>query len=167
MNMTEVFSWIFVLAATISAIGILLIKNVFKAAILLFCCLLSIAALYIMLSAEMLGVTQILLYAGGVIVLILFGIMLSTRTGGTTLHVEHGNIFGGLLLGSLLLYALLSAYASFPLRQPAFFQEIESISATGLEIMSNFLLPFELSAVLLLIALIGAVVISSTSIEKR
>ena len=160
MRMFELVFWIFTITAALSALGILLIKDVFKAALFLLCCLLSIAALYILLSAEMLGVTQILLYAGGVIILILFGIMLTSRTTGKPLHVGHENFYIGLLPASLLMYVLISGYASFQLTGEPETNMVDSISATGVNIMSGFLLPFEVSAILLLIALIGASVVS-------
>lgn len=166
MRMPELVFWMFTITAALSALGILLIKDVFKAALLLLCCLLSIAALYILLSAEMLGVTQILLYAGGVIILILFGIMLTSRATGKA-HVSQGNFFIGLVPASLLLYVLISAYASFQLTGMVEPNSKDSISATGENIMSTFFLPFEVSAILLLISLIGASVISSTLTGKR
>src|SRR6188768_2149670 len=82
-----------------SALCILFTKNVFYAALLLIICLLSIAGIYIMANAEFLAVTQILIYAGGVLVLIIFGVMLTTRISGKPLVVKNDNWFAGSLVG--------------------------------------------------------------------
>ena len=63
----------------VSAFLILIAKNVFRAALLLLACLISMAGIYIYLSAEFMAMVQILIYAGGVVVLIIFAIMLTTR----------------------------------------------------------------------------------------
>ena len=82
MNIAQFMFYFFEAFAAISAIALIFIKNVFYGALLLIICLLCLAGIYIMAFAEFIAVTQILVYAGGILVVIIFGIMLTTKISG-------------------------------------------------------------------------------------
>jgi NADH:ubiquinone oxidoreductase subunit 6 (subunit J) len=111
--------------------------------------------------AEFVAVTQIMVYAGGVLVLIIFGIMLTARLGEKPLVVEHSNLFAASIVGIALL-TVLCLYLRVPYKSnsgtPAHSNGIETI---GINILTEYLIPFEIAGLLLLIALIGAAVIAS------
>ncbi len=155
------------LAASFAALGILFCKNVFKAALLLLCCLLALAAVYVLSFAEFVAVTQVLVYAGGIVVVIIFGIMLTTKLLGTALIVKNGNILPGALAGIALFALLIKFFSEGFINDES--QQVRSfddnISETGVQLMTNYVLPFELAGILLLMALIGAGVITA-SIKK-
>jgi NADH-quinone oxidoreductase subunit J len=150
------------LLAALSAIAILFIRNVFYGALLLIVCLISIAGLYVFALAEFVAVTQILVYAGGILVVIIFGIMLTSKSGGRSLVVKNSKWFAGLLVGILFfsLFAYLIVNETFP-HNPAEFNPQEIIEQTGILLMTDFILPFETAGILLLVALVGAAVITS------
>lgn len=158
----------FILIAAASATSILLSKNVFKAALLLLVCLLSLAAVYILSFAEFVAVAQILVYAGGIVVVVIFGIMLTTKLTGKPLEVKNGNLFAG-LLASILLASLLIKYQSvtFGNQRAEGVVEENVVSQTGTELMTTHVLPFELAGLLLLMALIGAAVITASIKESK
>lgn len=164
---TYVF-YFFVLTAAGSAIGILLSRNVFKGALFLLTCLLSLAAVYVLAFAEFVAITQILIYAGGILVVIIFGIMLTTKISGKPLQVRNTDIFSGLLVMFVLL-GLLVIYIPTDLVLPSSnaLNPAENISTIGISFMTTFSLPFELAGILLLVALIGAAVISSFAKPKK
>jgi NADH-quinone oxidoreductase subunit J len=151
---------VFLALAAIASVAILLSKNVFKSALFLLICLLSLAGIYVLAFAEFLAVTQVLVYAGGILVVIIFGIMLTTRISGKPLVVDNGNIFGGILAG-IGVFVLLAKY----LPRKSFIKsdnaKAETISEFGLQVFIDYSLPFEVAGLLLLIALIGAGVITS------
>jgi NADH-quinone oxidoreductase subunit J len=95
--------YMFVVLTGVSALGILFIKNVFHAALLLLVSLLSIAGIYIINFAELVAVTQILIYAGGILILLIFGIMLTSRLSGKPLIVTNNRWAEGVLVGIPLL----------------------------------------------------------------
>jgi NADH-quinone oxidoreductase subunit J len=160
MTAIEILFYFFMLLSAIASGLIVFSKNVFKSALLLLTCLLSIAALYALSFAEFIAVTQILIYAGGILVIIIFGIMLTTKISGRPLIVGNANIISGGLAG-IGLFTLLALYLpSIPDNETAGLAP-ENISTVGLTIFSEYSLPFELAGVLLLIALIGAAVITS------
>ncbi len=155
--------------AALSAISMIFIRNVFYGALLLITCLLALAGLYILAFAEFIAVTQILIYAGGILVVIIFGIMLTSKISGKPLVVQHSNLFSGTLAGlsffGLLIYFLsIQKFELFSTTKPS---PETSIQSFGIGLMSDFILPFEVAGILLLIALIGAAVIASSIKSKK
>lgn len=159
MNPINILFYFFLAVAAVGAIAIVFSRNVFKSALYLLVTLISIAALYVLSYAEFLAVTQVLIYAGGITVVIIFGIMLTTRISGKPLVVTNKHIFSGGLAASglfVLLIKYLAVLSPFDNTMAP-----EHISAIGLQIFSSYSLAFELAGILLLIALIGAAVITS------
>lgn len=153
--------YFFMIMAGGSALAILFTRNVFKAALLLLGCLLSIAGIYVLLNAAFIAVTQILIYAGGVVVVIIFGIMLTTRISGKPLVVQSGNVFSGSLAGLGLFITMVLLFQTAAFRPTTESIGEDSLSRIGIHLMSDFVLPFEVAGVLLLIALVGAAVTAS------
>jgi NADH-quinone oxidoreductase subunit J len=160
-----------VVLTILSASVILWSKNVLYAAFSLLLTFLGIAALYVLMGADFLAVTQILVYVGGILVLLIFGVMLTNQQG----NKENGkndvltsstNRFMGILVAlslfSLLFYTF--ARANFVTIQSSLFETVEATASTatiGLELMTNFVFPFEISGILLMATLIGAAYLSS------
>jgi NADH-quinone oxidoreductase subunit J len=157
--------YMFVVLTGVSALGILFIKNVFHAALLLLVSLLSIAGIYIINFAELVADTQILIYAGGILILLIFGIMLTSRLSGKPLIVTNNRWAEGVLVGIPLLILLVT----FLLREnftqnsanTTTLGQWNNINLIGINFMTDYLLPFEVAGILLLIALIGAAVMAS------
>lgn len=160
MSVVNIIFYFFMALTAVSALGIVFSKNVFKSALLLLVSLLSIAAIYVLSFAEFVGVTQILIYAGGILVVIIFGIMLTTKISGRPLVVDNTHIFSGAAAGITLFVLLIWNLPSLP-TQGADTLPAENISVIGLRIMSDYSLPFEVAGFLLLIALVGAAVVTS------
>jgi NADH-quinone oxidoreductase subunit J len=141
----------------------LLTRAIFYAALSLIVTLLSISGIYALLFAEFLAITQIVIYAAGVLVLILFGIMLTNRITGKPLIVQSHHTIIGLILSTAMFGLLLAAYPK------TVFNPIESIprqsnhiNQIGIELMSTYVAPFELAGVLLLVCVIGAALMASS-----
>jgi NADH:ubiquinone oxidoreductase subunit 6 (subunit J) len=168
MNLSAFIFYFFLLTAATSAIGILFSKNVFKAALLLLLCLLCVAALYVMAFAEFVAITQILIYAGGLVIVIIFGIMITTNLTGKPLQVSHSNLFSGILVGCLVLGLLINLIAGLE-TAPATSAGVPatSLEIIGVNLITKFALPFELTGVLLLVSLIGAAVVASFMKSKK
>jgi NADH:ubiquinone oxidoreductase subunit 6 (subunit J) len=168
MSLANIVFWFFLVTAFTSALGILLSQNIFKAALMLLACLLSVAALFVFSFAEFVAITQILIYAGGVLVLIIFGIMLTSKLAGKPLEVKNSNVFSGTLLAVAAL-AVISIFLYDENRFETNPVEMRSppVQQIGIELMTSFSLPFELAGILLLIALIGAAVFTSFLKEKK
>jgi NADH:ubiquinone oxidoreductase subunit 6 (subunit J) len=168
MNLGSTIFYCFITTAMVSALAILFSKNIFKAALWFLICLLSIAALFIMSFAEFVGVTQILIYAGGVLVIILFGIMFTSRLTGKPLRVENKNLFVGVLVGASIFILLAKLILSHVPDLGTNSQRPEhSVETIGKSLMTDYSLPFEVVAILLLITLVGASVVMAFMKLKR
>lgn len=160
MSVAVFLFYFFILLAAAGAGAIVFSKNVFKSALFLLTALLSVAALYVLSFAEFLAVTQVLIYAGGILVIIIFGIMLTTRISGLSLKVRNAHTLSGGLVG-LSMFILLVTHIPVP-RPPLEDSRLaEGISAIAFSIFSEYSLPFEIAGILLLVALVGAAVITS------
>lgn len=143
--------------AGLSATMIIFVKEVFNAAVLLLVCLLAIAGIYVMLNAEFIAVVQIMVYAGGILLLVMFGIMLTARVV-TPVPDNRSTIF----YLSMLIGASLVSLLWMSLTVPAA-AEHTPITPTsfGMELVTSYSLPFELAGILLLITLVAAMTIAS------
>jgi len=154
--------------SSLSALGILLIRNVFYAAFLLLICLISVAGIFLLLQAEFLAATQIIIYAGGVLVLIIFGIMLTRRLSGKAATVLHQNYVAGSFVAASLLAVLLYSLAAFKFSPGVNQQHMtHHVNQVGLSLFTQYVAPFEVAGLLLLISLIAAAVIASQIQPKR
>jgi NADH-quinone oxidoreductase subunit J len=169
MSINEIILYFFEAVTAISALALVFTRNVFYGALLLIVCLLSVAGLYVLVFAEFVGVTQIMVYAGGVLVLIIFGIMLTARLGEKPLAVQHVNILSGLLVAvpllTMLIILLSDSFSDRVIGKEAALPS-NTIPVIGVNLMTEYLIPFEVAGILLLIALIGAAVIASPKSNK-
>jgi NADH:ubiquinone oxidoreductase subunit 6 (subunit J) len=164
----QIIFYMLIFIAGVSAVLLLIIKNVFKGALLLLVCLLAIAGIYVLSFAEFVAVTQILIYAGGIMVVIIFGIMLTSKIAGKPLEAGSSNIFSACLAGLLLFGVLIYLFRNFlSTSSPDFLYTGNQVENIGISLMTIHSFPFELSGVLLLVSLIGAAVITSFMKTKR
>jgi NADH-quinone oxidoreductase subunit J len=129
-------------------------KKLIYAAFSLFLCLSGIAALYLYCNAELIAAAQIILYVGGVLVLIIFGIMLSKKGSGDQTEGLLGNPIISILLVLFLAFILYIGYT--PEIKQSVTTNSDFTKNIGQLTVTKFLLPFELISFFLLAALVGA-----------
>ena len=155
-------------AAVISAIRVVTTKNVVHAALYLVVVLSSIAANFILLAAEFVAVAQVLVYVGAIVVLFLFGVMLTRAKLGHEGELDNDQrgiaAVVALFLAGVLGYALVDYWGDDKLpKLKGSAQAINTSRGTGAvgnAIFSTYLVPFEVVSVLLLAALVGAIVLA-------
>jgi NAD(P)H-quinone oxidoreductase subunit 6 len=147
---------------TASAVGVVLLPNIVYSAFLLGAVFISISGLYILLNADFVAAAQILIYVGAVNVLILFAIMLVNKRQPYAAVQFSLLRNGATVIVCLALFGLLSfMITSTPWQlKPVVAALSSTIVVLGKHFFTDFLLPFELASVLLLIALIGAIVLA-------
>lgn len=153
--------FVFVVALTvISAAIVVFSKNLVHSAVALLFSFFGVAGLYIFLWADFLAGAQVLVYVGGILVLILFGIMLTQKI--ISVQITHSSVQKG--VGALTVVGILSALVYMVFRTPWLHQAAEEPSSTtdiiGSLILTDYLLAFEVASLLLLAALIGAAMLS-------
>ena len=147
-------------AVTVGAAAVVVLARslIYSAFALLFT-FFGVAALYVLLGADFLAATQLLIYVGGILVLLLFGVMLTHKLYDLDLKSEVTQFLPGLIVsagifGLLTLTATRTRWATGAGRLPAV-----TTADIGRMFMSTYLLPFEAASVLLLVALMGAAMI--------
>lgn len=155
--------YIFVFAASVSVIIMLFTRTVFYAALAMMVSLIAISGIYALLYAEFLAITQLVIYAGGVLVLIVFGIMLTNRIAGKPLVTESQHVMKSGIISLGMFITLIVAYQKTSFNQtdtaPV---EANHINHIGIELMSSYVAPFEIGGILLLVCLIGAALMASS-----
>lgn len=147
-----------------SAVMVITRRNPVHAAMFLVLCFFCVAGIYVIMSAEFLAAVQILVYAGGIMVLFLFVIMLVPLEKKSP-PPRIGHVAGTLLVVALLASILVSAFRTIDV--PVVEGAVKALSAgggnieaIGMELYRRYLLPFEIASVLLLVAMIGAIVLA-------
>ena len=149
------------------SIGVVVTKNMVHAVFLLAASLICTAALFVLLDAAFIAGIQLLLYTGGVITLMLFGVMLSRHDPGTSVPNESSNQGRGLVISLLLLIPLLTAIWTTPELANRVPIETAGADEIGKVLMTTQLLAFEMLSVLLLAAMIGAIILARKKTTVR
>ena len=150
------------LAVVVGALGVVMLPNIVYAAFLLGGVFLSVAGLYLMLNASFIAAAQILIYVGAVNVLILFAIMLVNKKEamGASPGVGLRRVLStGVCIGLFALLVRVAFSTPWATPGPAAIGE-DAVIRLGEHFFSDYLLPFELASVLLLMAMIGAIVLA-------
>lgn len=154
----------FITVAAVSlagAAGVVLSRNPVHSALFLLVNFITLAVFFVTLGAQFLAAAQVIIYAGGIVILILFVLMLigSEPLGGRFGH-RRWTPYVGLGLGITLLAAMFYAFTASPAVVPAGAPDNGAPEAVGFEMFTRYILPFEMVAILLLVALIGALVLA-------
>jgi NADH-quinone oxidoreductase subunit J len=164
--MVSVFFYLIAAVMVGAAVVVVTSRNVVRAALALIVVFAGVAAQFILLAAEFVAVTQVLVYIGAIMVLMLFGIMLTRARIGRDVDATNDHWWSGvitaLLLVGVMAYALVDYYGGD--KMPAD-RQINSIADSNTatvsdSIFAQYLIPFEVVSVLLLAALVGAIVIA-------
>jgi NADH-quinone oxidoreductase subunit J len=152
---------IFCLIAVIGAVYVLFSKNVLYASYGLLVSFLGVAGIFVFAGGEFVSAAQIMIYIGGILILLIFGIMLSSnkKAGKGKLNIENMNkVFSLTITVSLSL--LLSLFVLTPKFNTKSFKPQQHIKNLGYNLMTDSVLVLEITGVLLLMALIGATYIA-------
>jgi NADH-quinone oxidoreductase subunit J len=156
----------YILSFFILATGLLAVtsRKIFRSAIWLLFSLTGIAGLYFWLQMEFIAAVQIVVYVGGIVVLILFSIFLTQQSGKELPAPARSRAFFSALAvcaGFLLTCCLLRGYAFRPTTNPAIESGVGTIGAQMLSVSEHgYVLPFEVVSILLLAAMVGCIVIA-------
>ena len=147
------------------AAAVALSRNILWSAIGLLAALLGVGGIYVLLAADFLAVTQLLIYIGGVLVLILFAVMLTNRIADVTVSNTSAGLYGGVLIFVAAIPVLLTVALVTPWRQHVVPAVAYSTKPLGYALLTRWLLPFEVASLILLATLIGAIVIARKEIK--
>lgn len=185
-----VFFWVFAALTSGFAIAVVLEKNVVRMALFLIASLSATAALFMLAGAQFIGAMQIMIYVGGTLVLLIFGVMLTAQSAFVSMRTSGGEWVTGAVLGGVL-FAMLATNAisvkawrnQYSEGTQVSIDAVESVAPIGLALVgvrtdpgsdsasghpvlkSGYLLPFEIISVHLLVVLIGAAYLARTKVQ--
>jgi NADH:ubiquinone oxidoreductase subunit 6 (subunit J) len=152
--------YLFAAMVGLSAIGLVVSRNIVRSAVCLLFTLTGVAGLYFLLGAEFLAAVQLVVYAGGTLILIIFGVMLTSKSPFSRFAPKPGEIVISLAIGAILMVSLVwginRATAGGVFASDAYASDNYPMVALGQALLGVFLVPFEGASVLLLVVMIGA-----------
>ncbi|MGB9770493.1 MAG: NADH-quinone oxidoreductase subunit J [Candidatus Kapaibacteriota bacterium] len=161
----EIAFWFFAILIVGSALVVVLSRNMIYAVFALLFTFFGVAGIYVILNADFLAVTQIMIYIGGILVLLIFGIMLTSNITGVDIRSGQTGKIQMFLAGLLTILSMVSLIyiavtTKWKVSSTSPTEVNTTIDAIGKELLTNYLLAFESASVLLLIAIIGAALIA-------
>jgi NADH:ubiquinone oxidoreductase subunit 6 (subunit J) len=140
----------------ISALGVCIAKNIVRMAVWLFGALGSVALLYFLLAANFIGAVQLIVYVGGTLILLVFGVMLTSRSPWVKFEPRRAELIAAAVVCVALLFSLCvvlghAVWHSVEVAVPG-----AALAAIGRALLTTYLVPFEVAGVLLMIVMVGA-----------
>lgn len=152
-----VLFYLFAAMAGGSAVAVAVSRNIVRTAVCLLFALVGVAGLYFLLDAEFLAAVQLVVYAGGTLILIVFGVMLTSKSPFMSYRPRRIESLIATVVAAVLLAAMvLGIRATFGFEQVAAAEHHPGIAVLGQVLLGDFLVPFELASILLLVVMIGA-----------
>lgn len=156
MPYTTIIFYVLAAITVVSAVIVVFNKNVIHSAFSLFFTLFAVSGFYVLLRADFIAITQIMIYVGGILILLLFGVMLTTKVTDLQISTKTLNMIPSIIFTvgiiSILIFIIIST--KWNIKQPV--MNDETVSQIGKMLLTNYLLPFEIASIVLLVALIGS-----------
>jgi NADH-quinone oxidoreductase subunit J len=164
-GLTDVLFYVIAAVTVAGAAGVALSRNILYSSLGLLMALLGAGSLYVFLDADFVAVTQLLIYIGGVLVLILFAVMLTNKITEVNVSNSSFGLFGGVLLFVSVAPVLLAVVTLTPWPAKLAAASAPTAAVIGHGFLTKWLLPFEVASLVLLATLVGAVVIARKEIK--
>lgn len=161
MELTAILFYLFSIVTVAAAAVMVFSRNIVHSAFALMFALVGVASLYVLLYADFLAATQLLVYVGGILILILFGVMLTTQGHTISFKTISVNLIPASVLSVAAAGLLIFTFATttWAVIEPV--ERSETVYELGMLLMGDYILPFIIVGVLLLIAIIGAILMST------
>jgi NADH-quinone oxidoreductase subunit J len=161
MDLYSILFYVFAVITLASASIVVFSRNIVRAAFSLLFAFFGVAGIYVFLLADFIAVTQLLIYVGGIMVLILFGVMLTSKQINVDAKTGTVQILPAIILAAALAGTLVGIFWSTDWKISPQLQSMDKTAPQiGELLLTKYLLPFEIASVILLVALIGAAMIA-------
>lgn len=168
MNIDVILFTIIATITGLSAINVVITRDIVRSAVWLLFTLIGVSLVYFLLGAEFVGATQLIVYVGGTMVLVVFGIMLTAQQQFLKIKTAPSEWVVGILLAVALLAALINVNITLgELHPTASVETLPSAAPIGLGFLSQYILPFEIISVHLLVVLIGAAYLARAKRQSK
>ena len=169
MEITQIVFWFLTVLALIAAVGVVSSKNPIYSVLWLIVVFFAISGHYILMNAQFLAIVNIIVYAGAIMVLFLFVVMLMNLNSDAepvkNVYMKMAGIISGLTLMIVLVAAFSTAEAQNVIIRPG--TSVGLIENLGKALFNKYVVPFEISSILFLSAMVGAIVIGKRDPVKK
>ncbi|HEY9340197.1 MAG TPA: NADH-quinone oxidoreductase subunit J [Hanamia sp.] len=169
MEITQIVFWFLTVLALIAAVGVVSSKNPIYSVLWLIVVFFAISGHYILMNAQFLAIVNIIVYAGAIMVLFLFVVMLMNLNSDAepvkNVYMKMAGIISGLTLMIVLVAAFSTAEAQNVIIRPG--TSVGLIENLGKALFNKYVIPFEISSILFLSAMVGAIVIGKRDPVKK
>jgi len=166
MSVATAVFYLIALITVVSAAMVAFSRNIIYSAFSLLGTFMGVAGIYVFLGADFVAAVQVLIYVGGILVLILFAVMLTHRITDVQITNRASGRIPALIVVGVLIYLLIVAIKDTPWVKAKELVYAATTAKIGDLFLSSYLLPFELASLVLLAAMIGAVVLSRKEIKE-
>lgn len=156
MNYFDLIFYLFAAVTLLSAFMVVVNRNIVHSAFYLLFTFFGVAGLYVLLAADLIAIVQLIVYVGGILVLLLFGVMLTNKITNVEIRTGTINVVPGVIGVGLFSGALLASIINAPWKVNNPENALPTTKFLGTLLLQEYLLIFELLGIVLLIALIGA-----------
>jgi NADH-quinone oxidoreductase subunit J len=161
MDLYTIIFYVFAAMTLLAACFVVFSRNIVRSAFALLFAFFGVAGIYVFLMADFLAVTQLLIYVGGILVLILFGVMLTSKQINVDMKTGTIQTLPAIIIVAAIAGTLVGIYWSTTWPAAPHLQEAEKTAPQiGELLLTQYLLPFEVASIILLVALIGAAMIA-------
>jgi len=143
-----------------SAVLVVTLRNIFHSVLFLALSFLGVAGVYLLLAADFLAAAQVLIYIGAIIVLMMFALMLTHRVMTANVIQTVGHPWLALAVAGAMLVILFGLFVFYPWDTGALPDAAPTTGIIGRQLLTRYVLPFELASIVLLVAMIGAIVLA-------
>jgi len=162
---STILFYFFALLTLGSAFLVVYLSSIMRAALSLLFSLIGVAALYALMAADFLAAAQLLIYVGGILILILFGVMLTQRIYTVQVFAGKSQVIPGAVVSLGLALCLIVSIWSQHFSSQGHLENLPTTGRIGQLLLTRYVLPFEVASVLLLVALIGAAYLARKEVK--
>ncbi|MBU1297849.1 MAG: NADH-quinone oxidoreductase subunit J [Bacteroidetes bacterium] len=161
MNLIDITFYFFAIVVVLSAAIVVFSRNIIYSAFALLFTFFGVAGFYVLLSADFLAVTQLLIYVGGILVLMLFGVMLTNKMVKVDIKTGTLQVLPATLIVAMIAGTLIGIFTVTDWKTGNMLHDINATTTIiGNKFMTTWVLPFEIASVVLLVALLGAAIVA-------
>ena len=156
MTLFDIIFYIFAIITVVSAGVVVFSRNIIYSAFSLLFTFSGVAGIYVLLNADFIAVTQLLIYVGGILILLIFGVMLTTNMINVDLNTKPLKSLPAVIVVAIVAALLVSTMVSTNWKkiQPEYADS--TVNKIGELLLTQYLLPFEIASIVLLVAIVGA-----------
>jgi NADH-quinone oxidoreductase subunit J len=156
MSTYDIIFYIFAIISVVSAGVVVFSKHIIYSAFSLLFTFSGVAGIYVLLNADFIALTQLLVYVGGILILILFGVMLTINVTNVEVNTQSLKALPATIIVAIISALLVSTMLTTNWIKLEPLPVEESVKQIGVLLLTKYLLPFEIASIVLLVALIGA-----------